>query len=98
AEVALLAGDMERAHAVATQAVERTRLHGERSIEAYASWLLATIQNTRAIDVGSVAGMFQHAVSIATELGLRPLLAHCELGLADLHERIDSPADADAHR
>jgi class 3 adenylate cyclase/tetratricopeptide (TPR) repeat protein len=97
-EAALLAGDPAKALAFATQAVERTRSHGERSTEAYACWLLATIHSTHAIDLELAAGMFKSATTIASKLGLRPLLAHCQLGLGDLYLRLGSPTDASAHR
>jgi class 3 adenylate cyclase/tetratricopeptide (TPR) repeat protein len=97
-EAALLAGDPGKALAFATQAVERTRSHGERSTEAYACWLLATIQSTHALDLELAAGMFKSATTIASKLGLRPLLAHCQLGLGDLYLRLGLPTDASAHR
>jgi class 3 adenylate cyclase/tetratricopeptide (TPR) repeat protein len=86
-EALLLAGELEKALTVGTQAVERTRTHEERGAEAHACWLLGTIHSVRAIELDAAADMFETATAIATELGLLPLLAHCQLGLADLHEQ-----------
>jgi tetratricopeptide (TPR) repeat protein len=97
-EATLLSGDLGKALTIATQAVQRTRMYGERSAEAYACWLLATIHNTRAADLEPAANMFQAATVIATELGLQPLLAHCHLGFGDLYERRGSSPEASAHR
>jgi class 3 adenylate cyclase/tetratricopeptide (TPR) repeat protein len=97
-ETALLSGELDKALTFATQAVERTKLHGERSAEAYAHWLLATIQSVRALDLKLAADMFGSATTIATELGLQPLLAHCQLGLGDLYERMGSPTEANKRR
>jgi tetratricopeptide (TPR) repeat protein len=97
-EVAFLAGDLERALTTATQAVQRTRLQEERGAEAHALWLLATIHSARASDLEAATGMFETAIAIATELHLKPLLAHCHLGLAALHERQKCRPKARDHR
>jgi class 3 adenylate cyclase/tetratricopeptide (TPR) repeat protein len=86
-EAFLLAGELEKALTVGTQAVERTRAHEERGAEAHACWLLATIHSARAVDLDAATGMFETATAIASELGLLPLLAHCHLGFGDLRER-----------
>ena len=97
-EVSFLAGDLERAETIATQAVHRTRMCGERSAEAYACWLAGTIHHSRAADLSAAANMFEAAKAVADELGLQPLLAHCHLGLGDLYERLGSSSEGSAHR
>ena len=97
-EAAFLAGDLAKALATATQAVQRARMQEERGAEAHALWLLATIHSARASDLEAAIGMFQAAIAIATELHLKPLLAHCHLGLAALHERRDCRPEAHDHR
>ncbi len=87
AEAFLLAGELEKALSVATDAVQRTSAHEERGAEAYACWLLGTIQSARGIDLDAATAMFERATAIAGELGLMPLLAHCDLGSGDRHER-----------
>jgi hypothetical protein len=97
-EALLLAGELEKALTVGTQALERTRTHAERGAEAHACWLLATIHSARAIDLDAAAGMFGTATATATELGLLPLLAHCHLGFGELHERQGLRPKAIEHR
>jgi predicted ATPase/class 3 adenylate cyclase len=98
AEALLLAGELEKALTVGTQAVQRTRAHQERGAEAHACWLLATIHGARAVDLDEAAGMFETATAIASELGLQPLLAHCHLGFGDLHEQRGLQPKASEHR
>src|SRR5215475_228372 len=45
----------------------------------------------------SVAGRFimSQALGLAGELGMRPLMAHCHLGLGNLYRRIDKHQQAD---
>jgi class 3 adenylate cyclase/tetratricopeptide (TPR) repeat protein len=86
-EAFFLAGDFEKALTVGTEAVQRTRTHEERGAEAHACWLLATIHSARAIDLDAASEMFGTAIAIATELGLLPLLAHCQLGFGELQKR-----------
>jgi tetratricopeptide (TPR) repeat protein len=98
AEALLLAGELEKALTVATQAVERTRAHEERGAEAHACWLEATIHMARAVDLDAAAGTFETATEIATALGLLPLLAHCHLGRGDLCARRGLSSEAEAQR
>lgn len=86
-EALLLAGELEKALTVATEAAQRTRAHEERGAEANACWLLGIIHSARGIDLDAAADMFRTATAIATELSLEPLLAHCHLGFGDLQER-----------
>jgi class 3 adenylate cyclase/tetratricopeptide (TPR) repeat protein len=86
-EALLLAGEMEKSMAAATQVLQRARACDERGAEAHACWLLGTIHTARAVELETAAGMFDAATAIASELGLLPLLAHCHLGFAELQER-----------
>jgi len=98
AEANFLAGNLRKALMAAAEAVERTRIHGERGAEAYACWVMGAIQNARASDLETAADMLRAAASVAAELGLDPLLAHCQLGLGDLYERLGSVPEAHAQR
>jgi predicted protein tyrosine phosphatase len=40
---------------------------------------------------------YQQALALATELGMRPLVAHCHLGLGQLFQRTNKPATAREH-
>jgi hypothetical protein len=39
-------------------------------------------------------GHYRDAITLATELGMRPLLAHCHLGLGKLYRRTDKRKQA----
>ena len=40
---------------------------------------------------------YRQSLSLATELGMRPLVAHCHLGLAKLYRRTDKRDQAREH-
>jgi len=41
--------------------------------------------------------LFQEALGLSAELGMRPLVAHCHAGLAKLYRRIGNRQEADEH-
>jgi hypothetical protein len=41
------------------------------------------------LDVASAEAHYQQALALATELGMRPLVAHCHLGLGSLYTTTD---------
>jgi class 3 adenylate cyclase/tetratricopeptide (TPR) repeat protein len=87
AEASLLAGYGEKALSHVTESLRQTEKYRERGEEAYARWLLATIMSVIGEDFEAARNAFEDAASLAAELGLKPLLAHCYLGLGDLDER-----------
>src|SRR5439155_21095400 len=89
-EASLLAGRLEDAHALAEQALALTYEHQERGNEAYAWRLLGEIAAHRAPpDVDEAAAHYRQALAQAEELGMRPLQAHCQLGLGTLYARTE---------
>jgi class 3 adenylate cyclase/tetratricopeptide (TPR) repeat protein len=96
-EVYFLGGDLTRALTTANEAVQQARAYEERGAEAYACWVLATTESASAGDLDGAARTFQAAITIATELHLRPLLAHCYVGLGDLNERRGNRGEANEH-
>jgi class 3 adenylate cyclase/tetratricopeptide (TPR) repeat protein len=98
AEALLLAGELDKAETVIGGVLQRARSIGERSSEAHACWLGATIQTVRASDLDAAAGLLGSATAIATELDLQPLLAHCHLANADLCHRRGLQSEAGPHR
>jgi hypothetical protein len=42
-------------------------------------------------------GYYREALALARELGMRPLIAHCHLGLGKLHRRTGNPGQAQEH-
>ena len=76
-EVRLLAGHLEEAHAFAEQALALTHQYQERSNEAYSLRLLGEIAARRdPSQVELAAAHYRQALTLAEELGMRPLQAH----------------------
>jgi tetratricopeptide (TPR) repeat protein len=87
-EVYLLAGRMEDAVKLAGRALDLARAHKERGHEAWALRFLGEVaahQDTPKI--APAEHHYQQALALADELGMRPLVAHCHLGLGTLHAR-----------
>jgi tetratricopeptide (TPR) repeat protein len=82
----LLAGRLEEAQALAEQALTLARAHQEWGNEAYALRLLGAIAARRtAPDSEPAASSYRQALALADERGMRPLQAHCHLGLGTLY-------------
>jgi class 3 adenylate cyclase/tetratricopeptide (TPR) repeat protein len=86
AEAQLLAGRREEAHAIAERALAHARAHGERGHEAYALHLLGEIAAYRdPPDAMPAEAHYRQALTLAEELGMRPLQAHCRRCLGTLY-------------
>jgi tetratricopeptide (TPR) repeat protein len=97
-EAQLLAGQIEDARASAERAVKLARERGERGHEAWALRLLGEIAaHTDPPDPESAEAHYGQALARATELGMRPLVAHCHLGLGKLYRRSGDQAKAQEH-
>jgi tetratricopeptide (TPR) repeat protein len=87
-EAQLRAGRLEEAHALAERTLALAREHQERGNQAQALRLLGDIAAHRAPpDVAEAEAHYRHALALAEELGMRPLQAHCHLGLGTLYTR-----------
>jgi len=95
AEGYLFADRVEEAVALAESALERTRAHGERGYEGYALRILAEAR-ARAGSAATAEDAFRCAGALAQECGLRPLLAHCQLGAGKLHLALGRTREAAA--
>jgi hypothetical protein len=80
------------------ESLRQTEKYRERGEEAYARWLLATILCVSGEDFDAASNAFQAAAGLAAELGLKPLLAHCFLGLGDLDARCGVTGARSGHR
>ena len=79
-EAYALAGRLEDALEFAGRALTRAREHGHRGYEALVLRLLGEVTGRR--DPPERAdGHYRDALRLAEELGMRPLVAHCHLGL-----------------
>jgi tetratricopeptide (TPR) repeat protein len=96
-EAYLLAGRLEEAHTCATQACDVSSAYKARGYQAYALHLLGDIQTCREpAEVDPAEASYRQALALAEELGMRPLQAHCHLGLGILCTQVDRPAQARA--
>jgi predicted protein tyrosine phosphatase len=78
--------------------VRLARERGERGREAWALRLLGEIAaHADAPDVKPAEEHYRQALARADELGMRPLVAHCHLGLGKLYCRTDNRAKAEEH-
>jgi tetratricopeptide (TPR) repeat protein len=88
-EAYLLAGRMADAVEAARRALALARQHQERGNETWALRLLGEIAaqaDSPAVD--QAEPYFHEALALAEELGMRPLVAHCHLGLGTLYRKI----------
>jgi tetratricopeptide (TPR) repeat protein len=84
----LLAGREADARAAAQRALGLARQHKERGHEAYTLRLLGEIAERKdPLDIGKVENHYRQALALAEALGMRPLIAHCHVGLGKLYRR-----------
>jgi len=96
-EAYLCTGRMDNATAVALRALELSREHEERGWEAYALRLLGDIAaQHEPLAVEQAEERYRQALVLAEELGMRPLQAHCHLGLGRLHAKLGRRAQGRA--
>jgi tetratricopeptide (TPR) repeat protein len=71
--------------------------HRQRVDEAGAFWLLGEIAaRADPPEVEQAERHYHHALTLADDLGMRPLVAHCHLGLGTLYARITRHEEAHA--
>ena len=88
ADAYLVAGRPEEAVERARTAVDLARKHKERANEAVGLRVLAEIAaHGEPLDAESARAHYASSLALADELGMRPLVAHCHLGLGQLHRR-----------
>jgi tetratricopeptide (TPR) repeat protein len=96
-EAYLLAGRRDDAMHSAARALKLSRDHKERGHEAWALRLLGEIAaHTDPPEVDRAEGYYHQALALAEELGMRPLAAHCHLGLGTLYQQLGRAAPAHA--
>jgi tetratricopeptide (TPR) repeat protein len=97
-EAYLLAGRSEEAVRLARRALELCREHKERGHEAWTLRLLGDIaSHPDSPDIETAEGHYREAMAVADALGMRPLLAHCHLGLGKLYNRTAKRQQAQEH-
>jgi tetratricopeptide (TPR) repeat protein len=97
-EAHLLAGRRDDALAVARRALDLAHGQKERGNEAWVLRLLGEIAaQADPPDPESAQAHYSQALARAEELGMRPLVAHCHLGLGKLYRRTGKPDQAYDH-
>ena len=98
AEAYLMVGRVQEAAACAANAVESARERGERGFEAWALRLHAEIAlAAQPSDAVAAEERYREAKALAGALEMRPLVAHCHLGLGKLYRRTGKPHEAQEH-
>jgi hypothetical protein len=70
----------------------------ERSTEAHTIWLLAEVATaSEPLDVAAAPAQYGASFTLASGLGMRPLVAHDHLGLGKLHLRMGKHQEAKEH-
>jgi DNA-binding SARP family transcriptional activator len=97
-EAALAVGRLADAEQIAEQALDLSRDNDERGHGAWALRLLGEI-GSRSVppDSEKSADSYRQGLTVATTLGMRPLVAHCLLGLGTLGPRVTPSQQDRAH-
>ena len=82
----MLASRLEEAHALAARTLTLTQKHQERGNEAYVLRFLGEMAARREPPQSALAEThYRQALTLAEELGMRPLQAHCHRSLGTLY-------------
>ena len=92
----LLSGRIEDARSTVARALELACAHGERASEAFALYVLGTIA-AQSDASGKAEAHYGNARTLGDELSMRPLVAHCHLGLGKLYRRTGKREQAQEH-
>jgi tetratricopeptide (TPR) repeat protein len=82
----LLADQVKQAAQLADRALNASRRSKERGYEAQALRLLGNIAVRDPSSIGEAEARYRQALALAEELEMRPLQAHCHLGLGRLYQ------------
>jgi tetratricopeptide (TPR) repeat protein len=97
AEAYLVSGQIAEARKQAELCVTLARAHRAQGSEAYGLKVLGDVHAHEPAEAEQAGGMYRQALAIATELGMRPLVAHCHLGLGTLYQRTGKREQAREH-
>jgi tetratricopeptide (TPR) repeat protein len=96
-EAYLRAGRLKEAGQRARRALTLARAHKERGYQAWSLRLLGEIAAQQApVESEPAAQHYRQALTLADELGMRPLVAHCHRGLGALYSRTGQSEQASA--
>ena len=98
AEVYAGAGRLVEADEQAGRALRLAREHRERGHEAWALFTIGAIAAHREpVNMDAAESSYLAASKLASELGMRPLVAHCHRGLGTLYRKTAKLDPADEH-
>jgi class 3 adenylate cyclase/tetratricopeptide (TPR) repeat protein len=98
AQTHLIAHRADRARMLAAEALKLARDHGEQGHEALALRVCGDVSlHLQPLDKDRATAHWREALALAEELGMRPLAAHCHLGLGRLYRRTDKREQAHEH-
>jgi tetratricopeptide (TPR) repeat protein len=96
-EACLLVGRVDEASVLAGRLLELSRAYTGSGYQAYACWLLGEVARRRdPPDIDQATAHYRQALALAEELGMRPLQAHCHLGLGTLYAQTGQRQQAQA--
>jgi tetratricopeptide (TPR) repeat protein len=96
--VYLLAGRLDEARQHAHQALDRARQQKQRAFEAGALLALGEVHtHASPPDIQQAETAYQDALALGEPRGMRPLVAHCHLGLGKLYQRTGKGEQAQEH-
>ncbi len=97
-EAYLGAGRVQDAAALAGRALDLAMGHKGRGHQAWALRLRGDIASScDPPDLDQAAGHYRQALALAEELGMRPLVGHCHMGLGRLYRRAAKRQQAEEH-
>jgi tetratricopeptide (TPR) repeat protein len=86
----LLVDRLNEAEEAAAESLRLSKKHKERGFEAWALRLIGEVHShPDLLDAERAEEHYRQALAIATELGMRPLVAHCKSGLGALYARAE---------
>jgi class 3 adenylate cyclase len=98
AEGYLLVGKLEEANLVANQVLDSSLTQGYRGHAARSLYVLAeSLLHADVRDMAKAEDHYDRAMALANELRMRPLVAHCHVGLGKLYRRIGNTQQARTH-
>jgi class 3 adenylate cyclase/tetratricopeptide (TPR) repeat protein len=97
-EAGLLARQIPEVAQTALRALEQARHRGERGWEAWALRLIGDFaHHSEPPDIAKATHLYQESLGLAGQLRMRPLVAHCRLGLGRIYRRLGKREQALEH-
>jgi tetratricopeptide (TPR) repeat protein len=94
----LLDGRLADATRIAEDGLAAARQRGQRGVEGQVLRLLGDVAaHPDRVEVDIADTHYRQALALAEELGMRPLMAHCHLGLGVLYRRAGKRQEAQEH-